>query len=157
KLPGLNDDLVGRIVAAREAERFTSVLELLKVEGMSEQALLGISTSQAGGSSPRPNPTDSTSPALSRLLTVFSFDPNARGGFGPLASSDVAGRPRIRLQKKGDEAFERAITSRVPADAIEFLLDGPARTGMPTSTSSLVRLLSGLKPEQIAMVLDAVT
>lgn len=159
KVPGLNESTARAIVAARGDGPLTSLLDLLRVPGITAEMLMGRGAAVAAGSRPSsaevPN-GDGEGEGLSAWLTVYSFDPNVQAGAGTPGGREWTGQPRIR-PVRNSEAFERAVRLRLPAAAADVLL---ARTqaGSPIGSSAeLLSALGTLTPAHTAAILDAIT
>jgi DNA uptake protein ComE-like DNA-binding protein len=164
KLPRVGEELAGRIVAAREKRRFTSVVELLSVPGISYDLLYG--SSAATGALAEPDRA-ATSPAagdanpsapLNRYLTVYSFDPEVQVGFGAKAS-EAAGKQRININAPWSDDLGSAIEDRFDkgiADGVKGLMERGEKFEKP---SSIVKKLRELKvpPPDWVEVIDAFT
>jgi len=112
-VPGLDAEVVKRIVATRGSRKFLSVHDLSAVEGL-RGAINGTTGSEdEPASSDAFVPPEALSPSrpLTELLTVFSFEPNVQAGMGRNAESNTGVR-RISLSGKWSERLGRAITDR---------------------------------------------
>jgi DNA uptake protein ComE-like DNA-binding protein len=177
KLPGMTEELAGKIVAARGTRRFTSVPELLSVQGMTPELLLG---SGAGASTPAPvapaaegaEPSEAATSVsggggggggggeggLSRFLTVYSFDPEVQVGFGAKAS-EAAGKQRININVPWSDDLGEAIKDRFDAgiaDGVKGLLERGEKFEKPSSIVKKLREFR-VEPEGWVEVLDAFT
>lgn len=162
-LPGLNEALAQRIVEGRP---YTSVGELLRIEGVTADLLYGeadalaelereaeaISTREStlfesGGDGER----------LADLLTVFSFDPNLIAGYGEL--EDFAGEQRVNLNTPWNVALERGLTRIFGRQAAEVIRN-LSRSGITfTEDRQIAVQLAqfGAEPRAWAFALDALS
>ena len=163
-IPGLDKQLAERIVAARDGSPFTSVGQLLGVEGISPELVYGEPPSESGlpasdaeaGALPIAEggaPPD----GLARYLTVFSFDPNVQVGIDD--SPDNRGNLRVNLDQEWSDKLGRAIADRFDqntADAVQRLME----SGQTFATDGeLVQVLidNNVGAEAWALVLDVFT
>ncbi|MDQ7013748.1 MAG: helix-hairpin-helix domain-containing protein [Planctomycetota bacterium] len=136
-VPGLDGMLAARIVEARDTQPFSSVAELLRVEGITPDLLYGppdVGWDGAGGDSVGSPDLSPASPlgvgmdgpsGLVSYLTVFAFDPNVQVGFQ--SSQEHRGKLRVNLDQEWSDDLERAITERFGAEAaqaVKQLMDG---------------------------------
>ena len=161
-VPGLDRVVAEKIIEARQRDPFTSVEQLLEIEGVSPELLYGV----ASDSMPKP-PRDAEvsgllgeaadSRGLLPFLTVFSFDPNVQVGLD--GNTDSRGNLRVNLDQEWSDELERAITDRFDQATADFVR-GIMETGQSFATDSeLVGLLvtNNMPTEQWAMVLDVFT
>jgi DNA uptake protein ComE-like DNA-binding protein len=166
KLPGLTEQIAGRIVARRAERRWTSIAELLGVEGLTYDVMYGApgASSQEEGNAEVPSEAAvgvSGAPAaggLHRYLTVYSFDPEVQVGFGAKAS-DAAGKQRININVAWSEELGKAIEERFDkgiADGVKGLIEGGEKFEKP---STIVKKLREFRvdPEGWPEILDAFT
>lgn len=159
KVPGLNESTARAIVAARGDGPFTSLLDLLRVPGITAEMVLGRGATAAAESQPSSaevRNADGEGEGLSAWLTVFSFDPNVQAGAGTPGGREWTGQPRL-LPTKDSEAFERAVRRRLPAEAAEALLARVAAGSRIGSSAELLNVLGTLPPAHTAGLLDAIT
>lgn len=132
-LPGIDtDERAQRIIDARP---FSSVEELVRVEGFAADLLYGfadapVSVSTRGEEGVKesgdaqvmpgegPVAPSGSEPNLIDLLTVFSFDPNIQAG---IESPDKRGKLRINLNVPWSDRFERAIREQWGSEAVEVV------------------------------------
>lgn len=181
KLPGVSAELAGRIVAKREQRRFTSVAELLSVEGVTTALLYGGEDSAPeadelksqdgapnaavapGADAPVSDAATSVSGAgggsgLSRYLTVYSFDPEVQVGFGAKAS-ESAGKQRININVAWSDELGQAIKDRFDegvANGVKGLIERGEKFEKPSSIVKKLREFR-VEPEGWVEVLDAFT
>ncbi len=158
KLPGMGEELAGKIVTARDQRRFTSVPELLTVPGMSYETLYG-----GGNIVAAPSDGDGEAPGgaaapLSRYITVYSFDPEVQVGFGAKAS-EAAGKQRININAPWSEELGSAIEERFDkniAEGVKGLIERGEKFEKP---SSIVKKLIELRvePKDWVEIIDAFT
>lgn len=163
-VPGLDQAIAERIVEAREGSPFTSVGQLLQVEGITPETLFGLS----GSESDRPAAgleadalagveAMGSPEGLAGYLTVFSFDPNVQAGIE--GGSDFRGNLRVNLDQSWSDELGRAIAERFDqgtADIVKGMMD----SGQTFKTDSeLVRVLvdNNLDAEAWPEVLDVFT
>lgn len=123
-LPGVSDLLAERIAAGRP---YTSVGELLRIDGVTPDLLYGAAEELAGlegGGQVAEEAADlfegeSGGQRLADLLTVFSFDPNLIAGFGEL--EEFAGERRVNLNTPWNAALERGLTRVFGAQAAQVV------------------------------------
>lgn len=134
-LPGIGtEERAQKIIDARP---FTSVEELVRVDGVVADVLYGfvnapeISEAHGGTGAQESigsergtssfNPGDGlgegsgSNPSLIDLLTVFSFDPNIQAG---IESADKRGKLRVNLNVPWSDRFERAIEEQWGSEAV---------------------------------------
>lgn len=164
KVPGLSADIAKAIVQRRGSRRFTSVAELVTIPGITHDALFGTPDAPSDPSEPGladPDALLSESPAplsLSRLLTVFNFDPQVQVGVGPRAG-DSAGKQCININVPWSDELGRAIEDRFDkgtADGVKGLM---ARGDTFKNRSDIVKKLRQfrIEPKDWLEVLDAFT
>lgn len=174
-LDEIDEALAERIVAARTGQPFTSVEELLRVEGVTADLLYG-PLDPPDGAGPGAiaddealmagDPLAQLLPAgrLIDLLTVFSFDPNVTADW---VNEEHRGELRINLNLPWSERLGRALEDRFDDDAAAFL-EAQFKSGQTfTSDAQLVqfilRVLAGADDKTqlyelvIPVGLDAVT
>lgn len=161
-IPGLDKSIADAIVEARTSTPFTSVAQLLGVEGISPELLYGAATdsAQQPGFDAEPqglSGATADSRGLQPFLTVFSFDPNVQVGFDGETGS--RGNFRVNLDQTWSEKLGRAIADRFDQDAADFV-KAIMEAGQSFATDSeLVGLLAtnNMPVEQWATVLDVFT
>lgn len=158
-VPGLDASLAGAIVAARAGGPFTSLGQLLGVEGIGPSTLHGSPGAgpEGAAASPVGVPGPGEGGGLDRYLTVFAFDPNVQVGFG--GAEEHFGRLRVNLNREWSAALGEAI-----ADRFDQNVAGAVRGAMSSgagfdSDARLVEALIdlGAMPEDWGPVLDAFT
>ncbi len=178
---GFPKEVAGRIVAAAKTRKFSSVTELLDVEGVTATMLWGGSGGGEGPVDQSPTmvagaaestsgtpasragettvPTSGRAPLpLAERLTVFSFDPDVQVGLGSRAS-EAAGIRRINLNTPWSDRLGDAIERRWDkgvADAIKGMMQGGDRFESIADIVKKMRAL-GLKPQDWLEGLDALT
>jgi DNA uptake protein ComE-like DNA-binding protein len=122
RLPMLDETLAGAITSARPPGGFASVYDLLDIEGVTPELLLGDTdlTQQWGAdddSAPgvRATRVDQTEAALIDLLTTASAEPNIQRGLGD-AGDEYAGEQRINLNRAWNEEMGEAVRRRYDDD-----------------------------------------
>lgn len=163
KVDLIGPDLAARIVEARNTRRFTSVEDLLRVEGVTPELLYGVPAVE-GRDRPRSERVrlpgsaadESGANGLAGAVTVFSFDPNVQAGVG---GDEYRGRLRINIGMAWSDGLRTAITERFGAEAAT-VVEQAMTAGQPfRRDSDVVRKLRELRvaPEDWASVLDAFT
>lgn len=161
-VPGLDQAVADKIIEARGATAFTSVEQLLSVEGVTPELLYGSTTEgrhePAFDVDPLAMPDAAAgSRGLLPYLTVFSFDPNVQVGVN--GDTDQRGRLRIDLGQSWSDKLGRAIAERFDqntADLVQAIME----SGQTFATDSeLARLLAdnSLDPAEWAELLDVFT
>ncbi len=114
RLPNVSEELAAAIVEARESEPFTSLADLLRVEGVSAQTLFGTSTVDSGnavlsglGDENVERPGDLP---LVDVLTVFSIDPNVTALDG---GTEPPGSPRVNMAADLDQPLRDELDRRI--------------------------------------------
>ncbi len=170
-LPGIGTE--ARAQAIIDARPFTSVEELVRVDGFAADALYGFSDTpdaliavpmdSEDGMEELPGPAPGleiggpSDAALIDLLTVFSFDPNVQSGLG---DPDKRGKLRLNLNVPWSDRLARAVEEQWGKDAVQIveqLFNSGVTFG---SDRQMIENLLGLglnSAEQLAPVLDAVT
>lgn len=126
-LDGVGEDLAGRIVAAREARPFQSVLDLLDVEGVSSTMLLGDSDwdgdaeDRVGSNSGALGAESAQAPRLVDDVTVFSFDPELQAGVAEGEAGSL-GSARFNLNAGAREGLEDVLAAVVGAQVAANIL-----------------------------------
>lgn len=162
RVPGLDSVLAGKIVAARGSTPFTSIGQLLDVDGITPELLYGGSGQGDDGSLPTlgdqaPAPGQAEHGGLGRYLTVFSFDPNVQAGVGQGAA--FRGKLRVNLHQEWSEELGRAITDRFGEDAANTVKSLMNSGREFASDADLVRVFVqfSVAPEEWAEILDVFT
>lgn len=176
-LPGIGtEERAQRIIDARP---FTSVEELVRVEGIVADVLYGfvdapdpLGPGQSGpgeaslssaSESIEPIPSidefdgSLTEPSLIDLLTVFSFDPNVQAG---IESPDKRGKLRVNLNVPWSDRFERAIEDQWGREAVAVvkqLFDSGMQFRSDRELIENVRRMGIEDVEIIRQIVDAVT
>lgn len=169
KLPGIGTaERAQKIIDARP---FTSVEELVRVEGVAADVLYGFvddpmfdTRSDATGNdetrAEEPAGTGESaagSSSLIDLLTVFSFDPNVQAG---IESPDKRGKLRVNLNVPWSDRFERAIEEQWGSEAVAIvkqLFDQGMQFRTDREMIQNVRQMGINDPEILAGIVDAVT
>lgn len=146
RVQGLDAAMVDKILAARGARPFSSVEQLLSIEGISANLLYGSPASAESGPFDMAKldaPVEPAAPAgLSHSLTVFSFDPNVQLGLG--GEADAAGAMRVNLDQPWSDRLRAAIADRMGDPAAE-VVGSIMRSGRSfTRDSDLVQVLRDL-------------
>ncbi|KAA0216274.1 MAG: hypothetical protein DYG94_05425 [Leptolyngbya sp. PLA3] len=174
-LPGIGTEVRAQKII--DARPFTSVEELVRVEGMAADVLYGFVETPAGlraadagegvgggaesagaarvGSSSAQDEAPEAS--LIDLLTVFSFDPNIQAG---IESPDKRGKLRINLNVPWSNRFERAVEEQWGSEAVAVvkgLFDQGLKFRTDREMLANVRKLGVDDPEILRGILDAVT
>lgn len=155
-----------------DARPFTSVEELVRVDGMAADVLygfvdtpigleaLGPGADGTGGAKP-PEPRSGGGAAseagLIDLLTVFSFDPNIQAG---IESPEKRGKLRVNLNVPWSDRFERAVEEQWGKEAVAVakgLFDQGLQFRSDREMLANLRRLGVNDPEILRGMLDAVT
>lgn len=174
-LPGIGTE--ARAQKIIDARPFTSVEELVRVDGMAADVLygfvdtpIGLEAMESGGGQnraeagsgaararAREGADDAEGASLIDLLTVFSFDPNIQAG---IESPDKRGKLRINLNVPWSDRFERAIEEQWGSEAVA-VVKGLFNQGLQfRSDREMIQNLRRLgvdDPEILRGILDAVT
>lgn len=157
-----------------DARPFTSVEELVRVDGMAADVLygfvdmpIGLEAMDAGGEAagagrptePRRGGASDRAPeaSLIDLLTVFSFDPNIQAG---IESPDKRGKLRVNLNVPWSDRFERAVEDQWGKEAVgvaKGLFDQGLQFRTDREMLQNLRKLGVDDPEILRGILDAVT
>lgn len=155
KLPGIDTDArAQRVVDARP---FTSVEELVHVEGFSADLLYGLNGSgdalAIAGDDGRSE--DAAQPLID-LVTVFSFDPNVQVG---LESEDKRGKLRVNLNLPWSDRLARAIAEQWGEELVPVAKDLFESGADFKTDQAMINTLTraGVGVEALRNVLDAVT
>ncbi|MBK7406070.1 MAG: helix-hairpin-helix domain-containing protein [Phycisphaerales bacterium] len=162
KVPGLDATLAGRIVAARQTRAFSSVEQLLGIEGIEPRMIYGGSaeapgSTEADSALAGPGGGVASSSALGDLLTVFAFDPNVQLGLG--GEDEFAGRLRVNLNQPWSDRLRSAITERMGDEAAKVVQDIMKSGQAFAHDADLVRVLRdlGSQPADWVKTLDLFT
>lgn len=140
KLPGLNDELAGKVLAARGKE-FGAPEELARVQGLPASILLDVPSDSISIETAAPR-------GLLALTTTFAFDPNTAAD----------GQPKVNISGGWSEEIKTDLTARFPevAKTLEPLL---ATAGKVAGDPQLIAILrrNKIPPEQWDALLAAVT
>lgn len=176
----VGDELAGRIVSERQRRPFTTLADLLAVEGLSAERLFGstarvqrelspLDESNAGSVSQQFMPTsgdpsgagargpDAT--RLSDLLTVYSFDPNVSLGLTP-ETERFRGERRINLNQTWSDDLREPIADRYgdeAASVVQRLMNSDAVSF--DDLADIVRIAErfDLGADQLVGILDGFT
>ncbi|MCH9057412.1 MAG: helix-hairpin-helix domain-containing protein [Planctomycetes bacterium] len=154
-LPMIDRTLADAIVQAREQRLFRSVEELIAVDGIDADLLYGQPGAFAGEDALMQG---GDRPALTEVLTVFSFDPNIQAGIGREGYRH-RGDLRINLNTPWSERLGRAIARRYD-DNVANVVKGLKERGVEfESKATLVEVLSdfNVPPRDWAEVFDVFT
>jgi DNA uptake protein ComE-like DNA-binding protein len=170
-LPGIGTET--RAQAIIDARPFTSVEELVRVEGFAADALYGFSDTPealiAVPTEPGEGGEDAFGPdigleigapsdaALIDLLTVFSFDPNVQSGLG---NPEPRGKLRVNLNVPWSDRLARAVEDQWGKDAVqvaEQLFNSGVTFGSDEQMIENMLTIGLNSAEQLSPVLDAVT
>ncbi len=159
---GLNKAIAEAIVEARTANPFTSVEQLLGIEGITPELLYGSATDSqqllpVEAESPGLLQTTANGRGLQQVLTVFSFDPNVQVGFD--GDTESRGNLRVNLDQSWSDELDRAIADRFDQETAN-MVKAIMEAGQTFATDSdLVGVLAtnGVPVEQWAPVLDVFT
>jgi DNA uptake protein ComE-like DNA-binding protein len=160
RVPGLDATIGAAIVTARGSTPFTSVGQLLGVEGVTPEMLYGERADEAAppglGAEP-PAPGGAQAGGLDRYLTVFSFDPNVQSGVGE--GSDFRGKLRVNLDQSWSDKLGEAITERFGQEATDAIKQVMESGQAFKTDGELVRVLIffNVEPEDWIEVLDVFT
>lgn len=168
-LDAIEAPTAARIVAARAARAFSSVEELLTIEGVTPEMMYGPSAQGAesgeglgaaalAAAPGRPSSDAREGGGLVDLLTVFSFDPNVQAGLGE-NGSDSRGKRRVNINTPWSERLGRAIDERFGQGAGEAVKTVMERGTKLEREAEIVRVLieTQVPPEAWVNVLDALT
>lgn len=169
-LPGIGTE--GRAQAIIDARPFSSVEELVRVEGFAADLLYGFSEMPdeliapletpadnviGGGTHPGSADPGADTPALIDLLTVFSFDPNVQAG---VQDPDKRGKLRVNLNVPWSDRLARAIEDQWGEEVVQ-VAENLFNSGMKfESDRQIVENVMGLgvtDPQQLGPILDAIT
>ena len=154
-LPMIDRELADAIVQARERRLFRSVEELIAVDGIDADLLYRRSGAFDGAAALIDG---GDQPALTEVLTVFSFDPNIQAGLGREGYRH-RGDLRINLNTPWSERLGRAIARRYD-DNMANVVKGLKERGIEfESGATLVKVLSdfNVPPRDWAEVFDVFT
>lgn len=171
-IPGIaTEERAQKIIDARP---FSSVEELVRVDGFAADLLYGFSdtpealaavpadSEASGATSPSPLGVGdglggASSLALIDLLTVFSFDPNVQAG---LQDPSKLGKLRVNLNVPWSDRLARAIADQWGDEAVQ-VAERVFNSGMTfENDQQLIENVFGLgvnQPDQLAPILDAIT
>lgn len=172
-VPGIaTEERAQKIIDARP---FSSVEELVRVDGFAADLLYGFSDTPEsllaapvdpveGQPSPSPMPAGDLSglegagaPALIDLLTVFSFDPNVQAG---LQDKDKLGKLRVNLNVPWSDRLAKAIADQWGEETVQ-VAEQVFKSGMTFQNDQQlignVMQMGVTEADQIAPLLDAIT
>ena len=163
QLPGVDDALAERIIAAR-GSGFASVEQLLKVEGVTPALLYGGPDGDEAYPLQGDEPlafqgevpmADGPGQPLIDLLTVFSFEPNVQLGLGD-DGGDHRGVRRININTPWSDRLGEAIERRFNADIANGVKRVMERGTTFKKDSDVIRVLRLFKvePEDWVEILD---
>lgn len=170
-VPGLGETLAARIVAARDERPFTSVEELLRVDGVTPDLLYGrpdngddgvpSGSFESGitgeGSGGDPALGGGVGRGLVDWLTVFAFDPNVQVGVAD--DREHRGKLRVNLNQEWSSDLEQAIGERFDSNVAQFvkqLMESGQGFGSDSELAGVV-LNMGTDAEGWALVFDVFT
>lgn len=162
KLPGIGtEERAQKIIDARP---FTSVEELVRVDGIAADVLYGFVDAPAfdtqnstEGADAGTGERGASTSSLIDLLTVFSFDPNVQAG---VESADKRGKLRVNLNVPWSDRFERAIEEQWGSEAVAIvkqLFDQGMQFRTDREMIQNVRQMGINDPQILAGIVDAVT
>jgi hypothetical protein len=155
-VPGLDDEVAKRIVAARGGRKFLSVYELAGIEGLAAAFAVGSAAEPEVQDAFVPPEEITPSRPLSDVLTVFAFDPNVQAGMGRNAESHTGVR-RISLSGTWSERLGRAITERFDegaANVVKSLMEQGTKFEKESDIVKVLRRFN-VPPTDWSEVLDA--